>query len=387
MLNGLIKGASFIPLLETAMRSAPRGRIVFTNGNNIKTLFWESQTVTGSASNDPCDYLGQYLINEGCINVEQFNRAYQTQLETDFRMAQVLQIIGLAPVDTLRETIVAKTVDTAFVVSSWQDGSWATDEKYPSAASGVEIRLSLANLANALAKRQAEFLRIIETLRIVGDRPTVNILDRDLAKLKRMDQQIVHLFLVGKTLREVLHLVPANRYVTLRHLLALYDTGVIQQGSGAPLDEGETFSALLTMSGATAPQDVTPCTEEDAAKIYRAACEAMEKKHYIKAIAHFRVLAAFNPNNVVFKEALNNAEYHYILHFYKEILPPAGRIRKGAGIGAIDDPIEKKVLSLMGEAIFSVRDIVGYLADQAPEARSLAAIEHLLSRKYLVEVK
>ncbi len=387
MTNGTLKGTSLIPLLENAMRSAIRGRIVFTNNDNVKTLFWENQTITGSASNDPCDYLGQYLINEGYLNVEQFNRAYQTQLETDVRMAQVLQLIGLAPVDTLREMIITKTIDTLFLVSSWQDGSWKIDEKYPSSASGIEIRLSLVNLANALSKRQSEYLRIIEMLRVIGDRPTVNILDRDLAKLKKMDQQIVNLLFVGKTLREILRLVPAHSYVTLRHLLALYDAGVIQQGRGAPFDEGEMFLLLLKTSGATAPQDVTPCTEEDAAKIYRAACEAMEKKSYAKAIVHFRALTAFNPHNIVFKDALNNAEYHYILHFYKEILPPTGRIRKGVGIGAIDDPIEKKILSLMGEAIFSVRDIVAYLADQVPESRTLTAIERLLTRKYLVEVK
>ncbi len=387
MASGTLKGTSLIALLETAMRSASRGRIVFMNDESVKTLFWENQTITGASSNDPSEYLGQYLINEGHINVEQFNRAYQTQLETDVRMAQILQLVGLAPVDAIREAIVTKIVDAAFIASSWQNGTWLFDEEYPSAASGVEVRLSLPNLSNALAKRQDEFLRIMETLRVLGDRPTVNILDRDLPRLKKIDQQIVNLFLVGKSIREVLRLVPAHCYIALRHILALAESGVLQSGSGSPLDEGEIFSCLSTKSALSAPQDVVPCSEQDAAAIYRAACEAMDKRQYAKAIANFRALAAFNPHNVVFKDALNNAEYHYILHFYKEVLPPEGRIRKGPGIGAISDPVEKKILSLMGEAIFSVRDIVGYLADQAPESRTLAALEHLLSRKYLIKVK
>lgn len=387
MPKGQIKGTSLIPLLDSLFRHLSRGHVTFVNNGNIKTLFFENQTITGSSSSDPSDYLGQYLINEGIINLEQFNRAYQTQIETDVRMAQVLQLVGLAPADKLRETIITKTVDTAFLVSVWQQGSWEADEKYPSAASGVEIRLSLVNLSNAIAKRQEEFLHIIEMFRTLGEHPRVNILDKDIATFKKIDQQIINLLLVGKTISEVLSLLPAHFYTSARHLLALYRDGTLSHGSGTAIDEQEIFRRLTATSGIEKPQNVSPCSEQDTAALFRAAHKALEEKDYAKAIANFRVLTSFNPHNIVFKDALNNAEYNYIVRFYKEVLPPSGRIKKGPGTGIIDDPIEKSIFSIVGDAIFSVRDIVGYLADRTTESRVLIAMEQLLRKKYLVEVK
>lgn len=387
MPSGPVKGTPFITLLGQIMRQNGRGRIVFTLNGNVKTLFFEDRRITGSSSNDPSDYLGQYLINEGVINLEQFNRAYQTQLETDVRMAQILQLIGLAPVDKLRESIIAKTVDTAFLVSCWQEGTWEVNDTYPQAVSGVEIGLTVDDLSTHLVKRQEQFGRIIQMFRELGDNPDVAITNRDLSNIKKLDLMIINLIAIGKTLRETFTALPVHFYVVARHMLELHRQGLLLPGSGAPLNEMDVFQRLIATSGVEKPQDIEQISADEMSNIYRAAHDAMGKKDYWKAASQYRVLCNINPHNVVFKDSLHNAEYHYTLYFYREVFPPTARLKKGAGIGTLTDPMEQKMIDLMGGNAFTVREIVGYFTDQFPEVKLLNALERLIQKKYLVEAR
>ncbi len=387
MPSGLVKGTPFITLLGQIMRQTGRGRIIFTLGDNVKMLFFEDRRITGSSSNDPSDYLGQYLINEGVINLEQFNRAYQTQLETDVRMAQILQLIGLAPVDKLREAIIAKTVDTAFLVSCWQEGNWEMNDAYPKAVSGVEIGLTVEDISAHLLKRQEQFGRIIQMFRELGDNPVAAISDRDLSKIKKLDLMILNFISIGKTLRETFTALPVHFYIVARHMMELNREGLLLPGTGTPLNEMDIFQRLTAASGIEKPQDIELISAEETANIYRAAHDAMIKKEYWKAASHYRVLCNINPHNVVFKDSLHNAEYHYTLYFYREVFAPSVHLKKGAGIGTMTDPLEQKIIDLMGTNAFTVREIVGYFNDKFPEVKLLNTLERLIQKKYLVESK
>lgn len=388
MHSGSMKGTAFITLVDQILRQRSRGRIVFTLRDNTKTLFFDNHAVTGASSSDPSDYLGQYLVNEGAINLEQFNRAYQAQLETDVQMAQVLQLIGLAPAEKLRETIIVKIVDTAFIVSCWQDGNWEVDETYPKAVSGVEVRLDIKELSAQLVRRQGDFAQILEMFNDLGDRPEVVMEGMDRDRLKKLDQQIISFLAIGKTLRETLKAIPVHFYVLTRHLLSLYRDRVIRHGDGAPIAEAEIFERLVTASGVTRPQDADIVASEEIAGVFRKAQEAMGKKDYWKAASFYRMLCTVNPNNLVFKESLNNAEYHYVLHFYKEKFRPTAQIKKGSAAAAgRGDPIEKKILDLLGDHTYVVRDLVGFFSDKFTEIKILNALENLARRGALVEAK
>lgn len=387
MPSGSVKGTGLITLLDQLLRQEARGRIVFTLDGNSRSLFFEDRRITGSSSNDPSDYLGQYLINEGVINLEQFNRAYQTQLETDVRMAQVLQLIGLAPVDKLREAIIAKTVDTAFIVSSWQAGTWESNDAYPKAVSGVEIKLTVEDLSAHLVKRQEQFMRIIQMFRELGDSPSAAMSDRDTSNIRKLDLMILNLLSIGKTLRETLNALPVHFYVMARHLLDLYREHLLLPGPGTPLNEMEIFQRLTAASGVEKPKDIEQISADETAKIYRSAHEAMGRKDYWKAAAQFRILCNINPHNIVFKDALHNAEYHYTLSFYRDIVSPATRIVRNNAAGMPVDPLERRILDLMEEHSFTVREIVGYFADTLSEVKMLHALENLIRRKNLKEEK
>ena len=50
--------------------------------------------VINASSNEPREYLGQFLINLGQISEEQFHRAYETQRETRIFLGRILVMIG-----------------------------------------------------------------------------------------------------------------------------------------------------------------------------------------------------------------------------------------------------------------------------------------------------
>ena len=51
------------------------------------------------------------------------------------------------------------------------------------------------------------------------------------------------------------------------------------------------------------------------------------------------------------------------------------------------DPIEKKILDLLGDHTYVVRDLVGFFSDKFTEIKILNALENLARRGALVEAK
>ncbi len=383
---GKLNGVNITKLIADTVQNQFSGHIVFRNGNSEKKLFFENRYLTGSSSNDPSDYLGQYLINEGIINLEQFNRAYKTELETDVKMGAILNLIGLAPVDKISESLTNKIVDTTFIVSCWGSGEYELSEDYPLTANTVDIRFSLDDLTRHLNIRGSEFSDIIQMFGVLGEVPETSILDKDVSRLKKLDQQIVNLLSIGKTLPETLRALPVHFYLIARHMHKLFEQGILLPGKGHSLSEHQIYENLLSISGNKKPQEIEEITREEVGDIFRLAEQASADKNYWKAALYYRVLLNINPNNIVFRDSLNNAEYQYTLYFYRKVLAPAATVRHSEGVGVISDPFEEKVHLLLAKHPLKIREIVNYFSDHYPEVKILNSIERLKSKGYIVEV-
>lgn len=386
-MKGNIKEIGFRKLVEKVISKKFKGHIVFSCGSAEKKLFFENKFLTGSSSNDPSDYLGQYFINEGIITLDQFNRAYKTELETDVKMGAILKLIGLVPLDKLREALINKIVDTSFIISCWSEGTFSISDEYPLNSSEVDIKMTLDDVFNHLAARQGEFTEIMLMFKSLGEYPGVSILDKDILKLKSLDQQIVNLLSIGKNLKETLQAIPVHFYMVARHFYILFKQGIIIPGKGTAITEPFIFSRMVARSGQEKPEEMQSISGEDTMNIYRLAEEAAGLKQYWKAASYYRILCNINPHNIVFKDALNNAEYNYILHFYREILPPSAKLRKNDGSGEFTDSFEGSIFNLVSKNPIAVREIIAYFIDQNSEVKILNAIERLKSKQYLSEVK
>jgi hypothetical protein len=119
----------------TARRAGVEKRVVIHEGAAVS-----------AASTDAREYLGQILINAGLLTEEQFNRAYQTQLETRVPLGQILTMIGLVPEEEVRKALAIKVRETALELCDWRSGGFEFSSHAPTLQGGVPHAVPLVEL-------------------------------------------------------------------------------------------------------------------------------------------------------------------------------------------------------------------------------------------------
>ncbi len=119
----------------TAWRAGVEKRVVVHEGAAVS-----------AASTDAREYLGQILINAGHLTEEQFDKAYQTQLETNVPLGQILTMIGLVPEEVVRRALAIKVRETALELCDWRSGEFTFSSHAPTLQGGVPHAVALLEL-------------------------------------------------------------------------------------------------------------------------------------------------------------------------------------------------------------------------------------------------
>ncbi|MCL2011547.1 MAG: DUF4388 domain-containing protein [Cystobacterineae bacterium] len=106
-----------------------------------KQLRLQKGTVVNASSNDPREFLGQFLINLGYITEEQFHRAYETQKQTKIFLGRILIMIGAVTEEMLLSVLNLKMRETLFEAFLWEEGSFAF---LPEEAQATQTELKLS---------------------------------------------------------------------------------------------------------------------------------------------------------------------------------------------------------------------------------------------------
>lgn len=192
--------------------------------------------VIHASSDLPREYLGQFLINMGLINEDQFLRAYETQKETKIFIGRILVMIGLVTDDQVLRALDLKFRETLLSAYAWTDGQFTFD---PDAGmpelGGVEQRVPLLDIA-----REAEF-RKTAWQAIRGAFPSGELkLDLDRSKLPSppepgsLDERLYTAIDEGQTLDEMALALHATDFFLYQRLYALHRLEAVKPRGAGP---------------------------------------------------------------------------------------------------------------------------------------------------------
>lgn len=94
-----------------------------------KEITVERGQAVRASSNDPREYLGQFLVNFGLITDEQLQRAFQTQQETKVLLGRILVMIGLVAEDQVARMLEYKIAETILDALRWDHGSFTFEDR------------------------------------------------------------------------------------------------------------------------------------------------------------------------------------------------------------------------------------------------------------------
>lgn len=231
-MRGLTGDFATMPLKDLVVYLANRqatGTLILEHGTTIKQAVLDEGQVVNASSNVPNEYLGQFLINLGHINEEQFHRAYETQQQTKVFLGRILLMIGLVSEENLHAVLSLKFRETLLDAFDWRDGSFAFEPgRKPELPDGLAVHVPLVDV-----HKEADFrVQAWQHFRRAFPRGSCTLtLKRENLEVPprpgSMDEKALHFIEAGMTLEEIGLRLHATDYFLYNRLYALYRLGAL----------------------------------------------------------------------------------------------------------------------------------------------------------------
>lgn len=163
----------------------------------FKDVWFERGEIVSSGTNEPREYLGQYLISAGKISETDFVRAYRTQVETKVLFGKVLATFGIVTEAEVETALKGKTEETILDVFLWPDGVWEWDDGATLLGQRLPISIDVPALIAEGERRALDWSVIRQTIpdfdfevELVPTKPgTTPLAPRDVAIVRELGRR------------------------------------------------------------------------------------------------------------------------------------------------------------------------------------------------------
>lgn len=217
------------------------GNLSFEYGSAIKGLTIREGFVINASSNQPREYLGQFLINNGTITEDQFTRAYETQKQTRVPLGRILVMTGTASETAVLEALNLKFRETLLEAMGWRDGTFVFDRLEPSAPDeGMELNIDLTDLHQEGEFRQTAW----EAFRAAFPSGSLRLeLHEDrlpsIPRAGSLDERLIQLIRDGHSIDEMILALHATDFFLYQRLYQLYRQEAIRPRAQETAPEGD----------------------------------------------------------------------------------------------------------------------------------------------------
>ncbi|OJT22662.1 hypothetical protein BO221_23170 [Archangium sp. Cb G35] len=200
-----------------------------------KLILVRAGHVISASSNQPREFLGQFLINMGHLSEEQFSKAFATQRETKVPLGKIIVMTGLVSEPTVRATLSLKFRETLLDMFRWEEGEFSFDAGAVAEVEGVDARVDLTEV-----RREGDF-RETAWQSIRAAFPSGNLyLTVDEGRLPEppkpgtLDAKLVKRIREGLTIDEMAKVLHASDFLVYQRLYALYRLEAVKVSATPP---------------------------------------------------------------------------------------------------------------------------------------------------------
>jgi Domain of unknown function (DUF4388) len=147
-------------VLQWIARGHQTGTLVVERGAIRKSVVFEGGLIHSSASNDPREYLGQYLIREGFVGEEDLFNALLRQEKEGWPLGVIVVQEGRLTHDQLRAILREKAEETLYDLFLWVEGAFTFQDGDVPENLPVHLALDVTTVILEGARRADEWSRI-----------------------------------------------------------------------------------------------------------------------------------------------------------------------------------------------------------------------------------
>lgn len=280
--------------------SQKTGRLLVRSASIEKTIYVQEGKIIFSASTDPREYLGQFLMSFGYISEDELKKAMEVQEQSKILLGKILVIIEAITEDDLKRLMKKKAEEEIFDVFLWMDGDFEFEDDRKPQLDHVPLNLDITGIVMEGSRRVDEWDRVSKVVTSVGMIPAIKKAGGT-AKLTEAKRKIVDLVDGKRTIEQIMLESRSSKFMVSTTIFELVTAGKMK------LEESKEGPKPEAPPPAPAADSFLSSDSEIASLLSRAQ-SGLRDGEYEKSLRLLKAAQNLDPESAKVRTALKGAE-------------------------------------------------------------------------------
>lgn len=292
-------------LLQWLSLGQKTGTLVISNSRVEKKVFFRMGRVISSASNDPREYLGQFLMSHGYLSEAELKKAMEVQQQSQILLGKILVMIDVISEADLQRFMRLKAEEGIYDIFLWNDGEfYFLDGELPQMEM-VPLQVDVTGIIMEGTRRVDEWARIRETIPHEAVIPVL-LKDVDYSGLEEVEEPIVRA-IDGK--RSIADIVLESRSSTFT--ISSTVSALVRHGVAKLIDPSTQKLKKITEEQTVVVEEHVPAEfneDDEIVSMLNGAQKALRMQDFDKTQRLLRAAQNLDPNHAKVRAAIKGAE-------------------------------------------------------------------------------
>lgn len=287
-------------LLQWLSLGQKNGTLTVSNKAVEKRIFFRNGRVISSASNDPREYLGQFLMSHGYLTEPELMKAMEVQIQSGILLGKILVMIDVITEEELQRLMRLKAEEEIYEIFLWPEGEFKfTDDELPTQEM-IPLQVDVTGIIMEGTRRVDEWRRIRE---LIPNDTVVPVVAKTInpKELDEVQMTIVNAIDAKRSIADIVLESRSSRFTVCSTLNNLMRRGFVR------LTEAAAAKAAKVVEQEAAPFDISE-EEHEVASLIQRAHDALRNKEYEKVQRLLKAAENLDPNHANVRTAIKGAE-------------------------------------------------------------------------------
>ena len=295
-------------LLQWLSLGQKTGTLVVSRAGVEKKVFFRKGRIISSASNDPREYLGQFLISHGFLTEPELKKAMEVQQQSGIMIGKILVMIEVISEKDLLRLMRLKAEEEIYDMFLWKEGDFHfVDEELPEQQL-IPLQVDVTGIIMEGTRRVDEWARIRE---IIPDETQVPMISKPVKPAEELDEAgrlIVQAIDGKRTIEEIMLESRSSSFIVSSTLSSLIRDGHVKlkETTVEKVAAAKSDTDAQSISGQI--QAVFANEEEEILSFLGRAQTALKARDYEKTLRLLKAAQNLDPNHPRVKTAVMGAE-------------------------------------------------------------------------------
>jgi hypothetical protein len=304
-LSGNLKTMLPGDLLQWLSLGQKTGTLVITNKRVEKKIFFRQGRVISSASNDPREYLGQFLMSHGYLTEPELKKAMEVQLQSGILLGKILVMIDVISELDLQRLMRLKAEEEIYDIFLWNDGEfYFIDDELPQMEM-IPLQIDVTGIMMEGTRRVDEWARIRETVPSEAVIPVL-IRDVDPTELEEVEEPIVRAIDDRRTIAEIILESRSSAFTVSSTICALARHGYVKLVDPSTQKMKALAEDVVAQAANVEPRGFNE--DDEILSLLNGAQAALRGRDFEKTQRLLRAAQNLDPNHAKVRSAIKGAE-------------------------------------------------------------------------------